>query len=113
MPQIFSLRLRISTTEWSYSLNFQEHINAPGEQWIFCRLGNIVPDQRGFGSIKRAERTSVVAHLIIFGADRYISDCHPAQRDEFALILLTDCRIGGLDYDEPGKDIGIQKIDAS
>jgi hypothetical protein len=64
--------------------------NAASEQWILRGLGDLIPDQCRFGSIERAKRTSVVDHLVIPGTDRYVPDRHFAQRDAFALILLTD-----------------------
>lgn len=64
-------------------------MNAPSEQWILCRLGNIVPHQCRSGSIQGAERIFVVAHLIIFGADRYVPDCRPAQRIVDTLIFVS------------------------
>ena len=56
---------------------------------FFVGWGNIVPDQCGFGSVKRAERIFVVVHLVIVGPDRYVSDCHPAQRIADALNLCA------------------------
>jgi hypothetical protein len=31
----------------------------------------------------------VVAHLVIFGTDRYVSDCHSAQRIADTLIFMS------------------------
>lgn len=85
---------------------FDRHPDDSREQWIFRRLGNLIPDQCRSGAVEGAERISVVADLVIRGADCDIPDRHPAERIA-ALIFRS---LGEYQKCKPSQSIGIAGI---